>query len=183
MIISVCGPLSFETAEKFYNENKAAIQSRFAGFFIRQFGNIKDEMITESPFKEAGNDNSPVRYCREISAGGIYGALWEAGEELGLGMKVVNNAIPLRQEVLEILELSDESPYECGSAGSWLIVSDKKIDEVTFAGREIPVTMIGIMTDDSARVLETEDAVRFLTPPRRQKKDIAARKRNNSLKR
>lgn len=160
MIISVCGPIGFETAEKLYNENREMLEARFAGFFLKQFESIENEML-------ARIDVDNMVYTREISEGGIYRALWEAAEELGCGMKISNPAIPIRQEVIEILELFEESPYECSSRGSWLVVTED----------EIPFTRIGTTAENKARVLEDGDRLRYLTPPERQEKDLADHKR------
>lgn len=171
MIISVCGPIGYETAKKLYEMHRKELQERFPSFFLRQFEEIKEEMAGFCP-----EIKSSILYCKEITEGGVYRALWEAGEELGCGMKVANRDIPIRQEVIEILELYGETPYECSSRGSMLIVTDKKIDEITCGGRNVPAFTIGMTTDGNARVLEDNGALRYLTPPSRQEKDIADRK-------
>ncbi len=171
MIISVCGPIGYETAKKLYDLHREELQERFPSFFLRQFEDIENEITDSCP--EAKED---ILYCMEMADGGVYRALWEAGEELGCGMKVSNRDIPIRQEVTEILELYGESPYECSSKGSMLIVTDKKIGEITCGSRNVPAFTIGITTDGNARVLEDNDSLRYLTPPSRQEKDIADRK-------
>lgn len=175
MIISVCGPVGFETAEKLYNDNREMLSDRFPEFFLRQFRSIKDDLVAGEPEGEC--------LLIEIGANGIYGALWQAGEILGCGMKVFTRAIPVRQEVIEILELFGESPYECPSDGSILIITDREKKNVTIGGKTFSLTMIGITTSDNARILEDIDSVRFLTPPSRQEKDILARNEDNSGKR
>ncbi|MBE6016050.1 MAG: hypothetical protein E7233_00380 [Lachnospiraceae bacterium] len=171
MIISVCGPIGYETAAKLSDMHREELKERFPSFFLRQFEEIEDETIDSCP--ETGDG---ILYCRQITEGGVYRALWEAGETLGCGMKVANRDIPIRQEVIEILELYGETPYECSSRGSLLIVTDKMIDEIICGGRHVPAFMIGITTGSNARVLEDKDSLRYLTPPSRQEKDIADRK-------
>lgn len=163
MIISVCGPIGYETAAKLFDMHREELKERFPSFFLRQFEEIEDETIDSCP--ETGDG---ILYCRQITEGGVYRALWEAGETLGCGMKVANRDIPIRQEVIEILELYGETPYECSSRGSLLIVSDRVIGEAA--------CVIGMTTDSNARVLEDNGTLRYLTPPVRQEKDIADRK-------
>ena len=171
MIISVCGPVGYETAKKLYDMHREELEERFPSFFLKQFERIEDGITDDCPEAADG-----CLYCKGMADGGVYRALWEAGEALGCGMKVANRDIPIRQEVIEILELYGESPYECSSKGCMLIITDKKTDEIICGGRHLPVFMIGITTDGNARVLEDEDSLRYLTPPARQDKDIADRK-------
>ena len=170
MIISVCGPVGFETAERLYDEHREELEERFASFFLRQFEEIAGETVSKSFCADGG-----IVYCSEITDGGIYRALWEAGEAIGCGMRINNSAIPIRQETIEILELYGETPYECSSKGSWLFVTEEEIYEVSSGGKNIPVFMIGETTDGNARVLEDGENIRFLTPPGRQERDIEDR--------
>lgn len=168
MIISVCGPIGYETAKKTYDLNRETIQSRFAPFFVRQFEAVEEETVRGEP----SSDETEIIFSCVIDEGGLYRALWEAGEFLKCGMKVAERAIPIRQEVIEILELFGESPYECSSKGSILVFTEKKVSGITISGKKVPAVMIGITTDDAARVIEDGETQRFLTPPARQKKDI-----------
>ena len=90
-------------------------------------------------------------------------------------------SIPVRQEVIEILELYGETPYECSSAGSWLLVTEKETDEIVSDGRHIPVFVIGMTDGGNARILKDKDSVRYLTPPARQEKDLEDRVRGKTL--
>ena len=161
MVITVCGPLAFETAEKLYAEGKKEAQERFAPFFLKQFESVPEEETKQ-----------PEKYCykAEIGQGGLFGALWEMGEALSCGMEIMLDDIPIRQEVVEILELFDESPYECSSKGSFLIAIDKPTPEEMENFR-----VLGHTTKKKARVIISAEGERFLTPPSRQAKDIADR--------
>lgn len=155
MIVQMCGPLGFETAEKLYEADKEKAKARFAGFFIKQF--------LDTGKKEA----APPSLSIPVGQGGLFGALWELGESLKCGLEVNLADIPVPQEVVEILELYDESPYECSSEGAYVLAADELIPGCT---------AIGKTTRTKARIINDGEAKRFLTPPARQEKDIQNRK-------
>ncbi|MGI6071813.1 MAG: hypothetical protein ACOX75_02190 [Lachnospiraceae bacterium] len=157
MIISVVGPIGYESALRLAKNHPDVMQEHFPRFFIRQLEDISSE-VYELPKAD---------YLRPIGEGGIFRTLWEAGEEFGCGMEIELQTIPIRQEVIEVLELFDESPYECSSKGSFLIISGEILEGVKAIGRT---------TQAKKRILKDGDSERFLTPPARQNKDIRDRK-------
>ena len=160
MIISVCGPVGLQCARRLYEENKEQVDGTFAGFFVKQFLEIEP----------AGKAPGAV-YAAELKENGLFGALWELGEELNCGMEVGLEAIPVRQEIVEVLELFKESPYECASSGSFVVASDLPEGEVPDG-----CIAIGRTTEGKSRVINSAEGKRFLTPPLRQQKDISDRK-------
>ena len=158
MNIYVTGPIAYERAKELLEENRQFLKERFPVFFLKQF-----ECIEEQTCDIIKNDVAAF----EISEGGLFGALWTAMAELKKGCEINLRDIPVRQEVIEIMELFDENPYESSSKGAWLIVSDKHED----------YSLIGYTTDKKDRVVVCEDQRRFLTPLNRQLKDIADRQR------
>lgn len=102
-----------------------------------------------------------------VEEGGIFGALWELAEGVGLGLEVQVKSIPVRQETIEICELYNKNPYQLPSAGSLLMVTEQgealrwKLER---AG--IPATVIGRLTDENGRVLLNENEKRFLELPK-----------------
>ena len=156
MIVSLVGPLGLSSALEYMMENKGALEERFAPFFLKQLKAIE---MADRPY---GNF-----LVKEIRKGGLYGALWEAASELGCGLEIDELKIPVRQEVIEILELADESPYEVPSVGCFLVISREEVRNAAVIGRT---------SEEKARVINTEDGVRYLTPPERQDKDIKDRK-------
>ncbi len=102
-----------------------------------------------------------------------------------IGCEIYLDRIPLDQHVVEVLEYRKESPYEVPSAGSYLVVCEEQRvprgknggarsgDEI---GHSPLLTKIGEITSARDRVILYGDSRRFLTPPSRQKKDIADRR-------
>jgi len=199
MNIYVAGPIGYETAARMYEGNRDYLESRFAGFFLKQFERIAGERLTIS---DISADGACEAAAREITEGGLFRALWELGEELKCGLTVELEAIPVRQEVIEILELFKESPYECSSRGSFVFAADSSFDadaifaaERSFdvdgffaveqdsdadrnsgADRMPGIVRVGQTTDSAARLICSKYGERYLTPPSRQEKDILDRR-------
>ena len=163
MNIYMCGCLGYETAEKLFNNNETFLSEHFAAFYLSRFKTLKKELVLTAP--------TGYFYVKEIKHGGIFGALWEAAGDLGCGLCVRTDDIPVRQEIVEIMELFNENPYESSSAGSYIIFDSG--DEY-----EIPAEFqkIGETNNKKSRIVTGPSGTRFLTPAERQDKDIAVRR-------
>ena len=67
---------------------------------------------------------SGVRAMHDVTAGGIFGALWELAEASGVGLDITLKKIPIRQETVEICEFFDINPYQLASGGSLLMAAE-----------------------------------------------------------
>lgn len=170
MIIQVCGPVGFETALKLYRENEGSAKARFPGYFLDSFESIDKEKVSLDELKTYCLKDQTLR-CFPLEEGGLFGALWKLGEECGTGMEINLESIPVRQEVIEIMELFGDSPYECSSAGSYAVVSERGV----CSDSQICFTTIGHTTSSRKRIIRSVWGDRYLTPPSRQEKDIADR--------
>lgn len=183
MNIYMLGPLAYETAVSLYNSDKERVDAELPGFFIKEF---------EDSWKVSVEKNTGTTYISEkyfhggditaatVKEGGIYAALWELCEKLSgrpksvVGCEVRADDILIDQHVIEIMELFGENPYEVSSKGCYVIASG---EESALCGREGPLK-IGCITKDPARVIINKSGKRYLSPPERQRKDIADRKRS-----
>lgn len=184
MDIIISGQVGYETALRLYKENKNLLDERFPGFYIEQLLDIEKEMKSM--------DISRGGVCLE--EGGLFAALWKLCEEKNCGCEIDIKKVPIRQEVIEICELFDVNPYEARSAGAAVLVvdadtADRNVtDKNAVDGNEAiesvadssNFAVIGKATKGEARVvlMGTDDKTgerkkRFLTPPERQKKDLA----------
>ncbi len=166
--IAVTGPIGYETGKAVYEENKATLDLRFPKFWLKNF--LEAEPIP----KDWKSDGTAI----EITEGGLFGALWQACEgEKELfhpsGCEVYVEKIPILQEAVEICELYDVDPYEASSKGIFLIVDEE--EKIRNCGGQL--TVIGTMCEGKDRVVVMKDKEtrRFLTPPKRQAKDLANR--------
>ena len=162
MLIYTSGPIGYETAEKLYNENIVRIKKQFPQFFINAFLEIKENMA------DIDIEKYPAGvYSREMLEGGLFGALWELCEEAGCGCEIDLEKVFIRQEVIEILELFKEDPYEAPSAGCFLIFSPEPV---------YGAQLVGFTNETKDRIIDLGGHKRYLTPLKRQEKDIENRK-------
>ncbi len=106
---------------------------------------------------------SGVSYMHNLSNGGILNALWELSVYDKLGMTVDFKKIPVRQEIIEMCEFYNMNPYRLLSGGSLLMTFEPKCGIVSILEeREIPVVIIGEVTDSNDKLLVNEDEVRFI---------------------
>lgn len=101
----------------------------------------------------------------DVAGGGLFTALWELGEKLGVGCRIDLNAIPIMQETIEVCEVFDINPYRLRGDGSLLIVTkDSKLLIEELAKENILGTVIGHTTECIDRVVIRDDETRFLEP-------------------
>lgn len=181
MNIYLCGPLGWKRAEYLYRKNEDAIKARFAGFFLRRFENIGSEMI-QADRAVSCSMTKPFAgkvFIKETAEGGLAGALWDLAEEAGCGLEVKAELIPVHQEIIEIMELFAEEPYECPSAGCIVIFAKcrEDADDICIrAGSHAGPVYIGRCTDTGARKIILKGGERYLTPKKRRMKDISDRR-------
>ena len=109
-------------------------------------------------------EGEAIHCLTPIGEGGVWAALWrlaDQAEEEGLyhpcGLQVLQSAIPIRQETIEICELLEQDPYRIPSGG-WLFVTQKS--------REWEGTVIGQLVRSHARTVEGLGGTRYLEKPR-----------------
>lgn len=57
-------------------------------------------------------------YLHDVTFGGIYRTLLEISEYTGMGIDIIHEMIPIRQDTIEICELLGKNPYEISGTGS-----------------------------------------------------------------
>lgn len=108
---------------------------------------------------------SGVCKMHDASEGGIFGALWELAEYLGVGLEIDLKKLPIRQETIEVCEYFDLNPYELLSGGSLLLATEKGFDLVRALEKEhISAAVVGKTTENNDRVVINEEERRFLEP-------------------
>ena len=133
-----------------------------------------------------------------LSEGGIYRGLWELGAALNCGLQADVLKIPVDQEVVEIMELLNSDPYEADSEGCFLIalpeslhiesaeellkmlhmetVTTSVTKQENSALNDLNFACIGHTIKGKTRTLKMPEGIRYLTPPGRQSRDMAAKK-------
>ncbi len=141
-------------------------------YFIKQFEEREVGSRSEKFNKISGSAEDSGITVVKAGEGGLFGALWELGEILDAGLEVDILKVPVKQEVIEILELAGESPYEVESSGCFLLAGD---DDAMEQYNKKEFTQIGAVAGSKARVITGPSLTRYLTPPSRQAKDAANR--------
>jgi len=153
-----------ETA-RLAREYEEELSGRFPADLLRDARNFQGLLSTDPEAGLAAGEGA--NYVKPLGAGGIFGALWEAGEELSCGIEAELPVIPLRQETVEICEFYDLNPYRIESSGSLLIgcaEGERMVRILQEAG--IHAARIGRTTDRKERVILRREEKRYLTPPK-----------------
>ncbi len=162
MKIAVKGLIGYERAYEILDEN-TEVKKRLPNFLIEQFFSYKEFL------KNKDSDKNAI----EIKEGGLYRSLWQLCEmyskEVGkkIGCEIDFKKIPILQEVIEIMEIASEDPYESNSQGAFVKYGESFSDDYY---------VIGKFTNDKDRVIIIDENKRFLTPPSRQNKDLSQKK-------
>lgn len=103
---------------------------------------------------------------KDVSEGGIFGALWDLAEFSGVGLEIDFRSIPVRQEVIEICEMWDINPYNLESLGCLLMTSENGCDIVRILDAAgIKASVIGKITGGNDRIIHNLSEDRYLTLP------------------
>ena len=102
----------------------------------------------------------------DISEGGILAALWELAEGMDVGLTIDLKKIPIRQETVEVCELTGANPYALLSGGSLLMTAGDGLGlKAALEEAGIPAAIIGKVTDSHDRLLLNEEEARYLDRP------------------
>lgn len=108
-----------------------------------------------------------VRIMHDLSRGGIHSALWELSEKADKGVEVIQDAIPVRQETIELTEQYNINPYKLLSNGALLMVCENGADLVEYlAAHGIAASVIGKLTDNNDKVILKNEEKRYIEPPK-----------------
>lgn len=145
-------------------KGKKELQKRFGKDFLERAESYGREINCLPEAAIAWESGAAALH--NASAGGIFGALWELGEQCGAGLEVDLKKIPIRQETVEICEYFDENPYTTASEGVLLIVTSggsRLLRQFEEAG--IVAAVIGRIREDQDRIVTNGEEKRFLVPP------------------
>lgn len=109
-----------------------------------------------------------VSAMHDVTEGGIYGAVWEMCKASGLGAKVVESSIPIKEVTKTVCDVFKLNPYRLISSGVMLMAFDPekyKRFEVAAKGQGIPVTVIGAFTSAGEVLIEGTAGFSVMAPP------------------
>lgn len=154
-------------AARMVREKRTELCTRFREDFLEQAENYLETISCMPEAAIAWETGAAALH--NASADGVFGALWELGQALGMGLEVDLKKIPIRQESVEICEFFDVNPYLIPAEGVLLVVTK---DGGQLARRYekagISAAVIGHMMDNNDKVITNGDERRFLVPPGNQ---------------
>lgn len=109
---------------------------------------------------------SGVYMMHDMRNGGIFGALWEISQRIGVGLTIDLKKIPIKQETIEICEYYDLNPYELLSGGGLIMLTEdgkalvKKLEE-----NGISAAVIGSINGSNDKIVMNEEETRYLESP------------------
>ena len=98
-------------------------------------------------------------YIHDITFGGVYRALLETSMHFGMGIDVIHEKLPIRQDTIEICEVLGMNPYEITGTGGVVGVchEDRAAQlEEALKGSGIPYSFAGKLTVEKKRVVRFE---------------------------
>lgn len=133
-------------------------------------GYMKDtSLMPELAVIEAAVAQNPdcIYAAHDVSNGGLFGALWQLLSACNCGGEFSIEAIPVKQEIIEVSEYYDINPYMMNGQGSLLLVTEdgaSLVEMMENAG--IAASVIGTTTESKDRKVIVGDEERFLVPPK-----------------
>ena len=107
-----------------------------------------------------------VSAMHDVTEGGVLGAVWEMCEASGTGCLIHENLIPIAMSTARICEYYNISPLKLISSGCMLIAcSDGEGLAAELQQQNIPAAVIGWMTGDGEKLLNTSGVLVELEPP------------------
>ncbi|MCM1136624.1 MAG: AIR synthase related protein [Clostridium sp.] len=107
-----------------------------------------------------------VYAMHDVRNGGIFGALWELGRRLGVGLYVDLKKIPVKQETIEVCEFFNLNPYELLSGGALLMAAEnggELVKSLEKAG--VFAAVIGSTCGGNDRIVKNGEEIRYLGLP------------------
>ena len=170
--IIMAGYAGWQGGRKLARLRKEPLTAHFSEAFLEPL--YQEDQASASVLKAAAvaaEAGASVMYASD--EGGIYSAIWELAASADLGARVTLKSILLRQETVEVCDHIDVSPYQLLSCGCLLIAADHGQQILgALAGARIPAAVIGHLTEDSDRVIISDDEVRYLEPFRQDSLQI-----------
>lgn len=146
------------------NEKKEELLNRYSQNLILAAQNFKQYL---SVLPEAALAlKSGVYMMHDMRNGGIFGALWEISQRIGVGLTIDLKKIPIKQETIEICEFYELNPYLLLSAGGLIMLTEdgkKLVKELEAEG--IAATVIGSTNSSNDKIVMNEEETRYLEPP------------------
>lgn len=108
-----------------------------------------------------------VNYMHDITEGGLLGAVWEASQTIGKGVRIRKEEIPISPITRKVCEILAIDPLRLISSGSMLmIVNSKQVKLLKdkLSPYNIPLTVIGEIIEEGVYI-EDQGKTSIIEPP------------------
>jgi len=162
--IVMTGYAGYEGAAEIFN----MCEDEYAKIFTAEYlKDVRDALFRLSIEKEAAVAiQHGVTAMHDIHTCGVFGALWELGEQIKSGFTIDIRKIPVKQSTIEVCERVEVNPYELSSVGALLMVTEDGEGLVEkLRAQNLQAEIIGNVSDNNERVLLNKGEKRFLDKP------------------
>lgn len=148
-----------------YEANKERLSAKYPKHFLNEITQLA-EGLDQRKACETGYRNG-VSYMYALGDGGVYAGLYAMSGRIRTGLCVNLPDITISQKTIEVCEELDIDPYQIGSGGCILMVTDDPEKLLNALWKEdIEAADIGRLTDTNAKELHNGEEVRYLEPYR-----------------
>lgn len=156
----------------FADMNPERVAGRFSPYFLTQAARCRRYLVDEQADGLLARLTGGPEMVFPLGPGGFLAGLWDVWERTGQGFIIHMERVPIRQETIEICEAAHMDPYAAPGKGSALLLSADPQEALEAAVQEdIPLALIGRLTQDKAKKLQTGGRIRYLDKPARNKAD------------
>jgi len=156
--------VGMEGTMRLLHERREVLQERFLASFLQCVEMKAGDLFCDREIELATKEK--ITYTKLLGEGGIYAALWNMAEELGVGIAINGAEISIRQETIEICEYFHLNPYQLASEGSVLMLTaNGEALQARLREAQIPAAVIGTTTMDNQRIIKRGEEIRFLDKP------------------
>ncbi len=158
------GYAGLEGSLRMAQESRQDAAKRFSTAFLTRLFSYGSCLFMEDAVREISR--AGVFTILQVKDGGVLAALYQLGEETGLGLKIDLRKIPILQESVEICEYFRKNPYQMTSAGTFIALTDSAEDVLKICRcKEIPAAKIGVMTKDGGKIIQNQEEEQYINRP------------------
>lgn len=156
--------IGMEGTIRLLHERNEMLKTRFLPSFLQSIERKEENFFCNQEIEIAMKKNTT--YMCTLGEGGIYAALWNMADELGVGIAVNGEEISIRQETIEICEYFNLNPYQIASEGNLLILTENGEDlQAQLKENQIQAAVIGTTTMENQKTIRRGEDIRFLDKP------------------
>ncbi len=162
MDIVLIGRIAESAALKTAQDKKEELAGAYpSSYLVGGISALQAEFADQDVLMEALRMSA---YMNVITEGSLADALWKTGEELGKGLRVRRDDIPVRQFAIEMAEADGRDPIKSDSTGCVICVTDNAGRLCGMLGEKgVDCAVIGYITDDNDRCILNGEIRSYLT--------------------